>query len=395
MSFFTNFRSTTANIVYKIIKSDLSNTHDFIGNVQAENVSAVYTSIKILSENIARIPIVIKKNNRVDKEHYLNKYLGFKPNLYTNIFNFKSIIEYKRNYEGNVFVKILRHENSGKITGFEVLNTKEFEFKFVNNSLFIVVDDKVIKYEDVLHLKGVSGGLIGTSPITAANNNIQVLGKAGKSLNNFYTNGAQNRLVLETDLSQPNLIKKSAELNDDFKDKYSGSNNSDKLIVAPPNSKIKTLDTTFADAQLIETMRFTRDEIASIFGIPNYLLNNSDSKSENIEQDTLNFLAFTLSPILSQYKNELEFKLLTQKDIEEGYSIDFDTSVIKEIDQKTRIINIALMISKGLITYNEALEKLGHDLIVGEAGEYHFTQSQNQALEKYNEWKNNDLKSKN
>jgi HK97 family phage portal protein len=131
-------------------------------------------------------------------------------------------------------------------------------------------------------------------------------------------------------------------------------------------------------------MKFSRAEIASIYNIPLYKLDgyatNNDSR---IEEQTLEFRSNTIAPILDIYKNELEFKLLTERDIDQEVEITYNTDVLISADLKTLTNSLAMQVSKGLASPNEAIKKLGNQTIDSEYGDYHYQQQQNIAIEHF------------
>jgi len=107
----------------------------------------------------------------------------------------------------------------------------------------------------------------------------------------------------------------------------------------PAFTKIVKLTQSFADSQLIETLKYTREEIAAAFGIPLFMIDGSAEKLD-IEQLTLLFRTNTIGPKVAMYVAELTAKLLTTDEIlNKGFKIEFDTSVIIEMDYSKKSNN--------------------------------------------------------
>ena len=81
---------------------------------------------------------------------------------------------------------------------------------------------------------------------------------------------------------------------------------------------------------------------------------------------------------------------MTAQEINKGIHIAYNTEKLIETDVETKATVIATQVSKGIMTPNEGAIAMGNDPIDSEWGDYHFTQSQNQAIEKYPEWANNN-----
>lgn len=65
------------------------------------------------------------------------------------------------------------------------------------------------------------------------------------------------------------------------------------------------------------------------------------------------FLVDTLLFILKQYEEELNYKLLSNKEIADGYFFKFNIGMLLRADMKTQIESITQAISNGLYTPNE------------------------------------------
>jgi phage portal protein BeeE len=209
-------------------------------------------------------------------------------------------------------------------------------------------------------------------------------------IDSFYANNATSAMAIETTIDKAALFKDLGTSTDTFLEKYVGVENAGKPIRLPPNTKLVPIHQKFADAQVIETQKHAREEIANLFGIPKFML-QSENNEASIEQQTRQFLAFTINPIIEIYKCELESKLLTTQEINKGYQIMYDTEKLVETDTKTKTDVIALQVSKGLATPNEGAKKLGNKPIASLWADMHWVQSQNNPIEKYEVWGNNQL----
>jgi len=123
----------------------------------------------------------------------------------------------------------------------------------------------------------------------------------------------------------------------EFEAKYSSYVNNYKVWFLAPFTKANTLSVDFKNAQLIETMKFNNAMVASYYGIPPHklgLIENSKFNSLVELQD--DYVNNTIAPILEMYRREFELKLLTEEEIINGYSIEFETNALYITDVKTR-----------------------------------------------------------
>jgi HK97 family phage portal protein len=287
-------------------------------NYEAENITVLYTCVKILADNFARIPIVVKDGDgKVVKDHWISKLFNQKPNNYTNPQTLKSTSEWERNIYGNSFF-IIHNDSLERIPASDVI-----DWKIENNELYyevsqsqdVRIKDKRNKRfynsKDILHFKGVSGdGIIGLSPLSAAHGTYQLMSNANRTINNFYKNGAMATMAIERTL--PSGAKYENIMADKklFKDEHTGVSNAGKEIRLSLGEKITPLTVKFADAELIQTMEFSRDTITSLYQIPNYMLSSNDS-AQNIEQQTRTFVNNAMANSSNIYSDELAFKMLS------------------------------------------------------------------------------------
>ena len=119
----------------------------------------------------------------------------------------------------------------------------------------------------------------------------------------------------------------------------------------------------------MELKKYSALQIASAFGIKPVQINDySKSSYASSENQNLAFLVDTLLFILKQYEEELNYKLLNEKEIRKGYYFKFNTGMLLRADLKTQVESLTQGISGGLYTQNEARSFL--DLEAKPGGDY-------------------------
>lgn len=365
-----------------------------------EKIATVFTCCKILSENLSRMPMYVEQENQFGKialsRHRLSYLLRFRPNNYQNAQNFWSTVEYHRNYYGNAFVRVYKNQFSAYPQSFEILHpalVKDYYFK--GGALYYKIynvdyqQDEEINAEDILHFRGLSeDGIIGLSPLVAIERQTNINERATSTMDNFYKNNATSPHALTTELpgqlSGPaaGILKESVT---DFNNEYTGPQNAGKMIRLPIGSKLQTIAMQFADAQLIETLRFTREDISAAYGIPLFMVDGSAEKLD-VEQLTTLFKNNTMGPVVAIYINEMNAKLLTRAELEAGQTIAFDILSLIAMDYNTLVTGIQLQTSNGLMTPNEGARKLGNKPINNKQGDRHYMQAQYIPLEDYDKY---------
>jgi phage portal protein BeeE len=130
-------------------------------------------------------------------------------------------------------------------------------------------------------------------------------------------------------------------------------------------------------------MKFTKDEIFTMYGLPRFMYNSADTVQMDIEQQTLNFKNFTILPITAIYIAELQDKLLKKADLLKDIAIRFDTDVLIDADITAKANAYRSMVTSGMASPNEAIIAMGNKPIENENGDLHYIQSQNLPIESY------------
>jgi HK97 family phage portal protein len=364
----------------------------------AESISTIYTSCKILAEDVGSFPIELYKDTKDSgklplKDDYRYSLLHYNPNEYTSSNTFFSTLEYIRNIKGNAFAQISRI-NKSNITSLTIVDpSKIVTYKVINNRLlygYQESENTTIQWIDgneLLHFKSLSSdGIWGINPIEKLRLNLSTTYKAFSTIDKFYDNNATSPKALKTTVPEGINPKEWQNKIADFTEKYGGFKNAGKVISLPPFTELQDITLSFADAEFIATIRFNADQIASLYRIPPHLVGNFESsKFNNLEQLQLNYKINTIRPILRMYRQELEQKLLTTEERLQGISIEFNTNALVETDAKTRIENLKSLFGMGVVTPNEIINLEGKPFEKYEGGDNHFLLTQLMSVEKYNQ----------
>ena len=138
-----------------------------------------------------------------------------------------------------------------------------------------------------------------------------------------------------------------------------GAKNAKKVVAVPVGMTLQPLNITLADAQYAELKKYSALQIAAAFGIkPNQLNNYDKSSYSNSETQQLAFLVDTMSYRLTQYEQEINYKCLSQKEIDAGYYFKFNEKAILRTDSKTQKEVVTGYVQNGLYTINEGRDAL-------------------------------------
>lgn len=193
---------------------------------------------------------------------------------------------------------------------------------------FDVVDDdgvvRTLTTRHILHIPGLSlDGVQGVSAISYAAQGIGLALAAEKSAARFFGRGAQMSGVLETDAA---LKQEQADaLKVRWQAKVGGLDNSHEIAVIDAGAKFRPLTMPYKDAQLLESRRFGVPEVARFFGVPLFLLfetERSTSWGTGLEQQAQGWITFDLAPSWLAPTERRVNKELLPRDLYAKYSVE-------------------------------------------------------------------------
>jgi len=362
---------------------------DFLGidkslDKDARAEATYFACLKILSESVGKLPFKLyrktKKNGvieAVDKPIY--NVVRNRPNKFMTSTNFWATIEQNRNHNGNSYALI---DGYGEKIQLIPLESSQMEIWYDDAKLLSKVPDIWYLYsyggttykfssEEILHFKTSvtdKNGIKGLAVRDILASTIQGNKKAQEMQNALIDSGFTAKAVVQytgnlKDDSVKNFLRNIENYAKGKVDTGKG------LIPIPLGSTIQPLTTKLGDNEFLELKKYSALQIASAFGIKPVQINDySKSSYASSEAQNLAFLVDTLLFILKQYEEELNYKLLTEKEIKQGYYFKFNTGMLLRADLKTQVESLVKGISGGLYTNNEARAYL--DLEAKEGGDH-------------------------
>lgn len=168
----------------------------------------------------------------------------------------------------------------------------------------------------------------------------------------FFANGAAPSGVLE----HPGTLKDPAKVRDSWTQTFGGSHNANKVAVLEEGMKYTPISISPNEAQFLETRKFQIDEIARIFRVPPHMIGDLEKSSfNNIEQQSLEFVKYTLDPWVSRWEQSMVRPLLT-KDEKKQYFIKFNVDGLLRGDYKSRMDGYAIGRQNGWMSANDIRE---------------------------------------
>ena len=219
---------------------------------------------------------------------------------------------------------------------------------YMKNDGVIVLAD-----EDVLHIPGLGfDGLIGYSPIAMARNAVGMTLACEEYGASFFANGANPGGVLE----HPGILKDPGKVRESWNSVYQGSGNAHKVAVLEEGMKFQQIGIPPEEAQFLETRKFQIDEIARLYRIPPHMVGDLEKSSfSNIEQQSLEFVKYTLDPWVIRWEQALQKTLLTENE-KKQYFIKFNVDGLMRGDYQSRMNGYAVARQNGWMSANDIRE---------------------------------------
>lgn len=343
-----------------------------------------FACLKVLSESIGKLPLKIQqrttnKGIRIAREHPYYRMLHVRPNLYMTASAFWSCMELFRSHYGNAYAWIdTRNRGAPQLW---ILHPKDVQVWYDDTCILRDVPDVYYRYstpkgviilgsEEVLHIRSHNtyNGLVGISVQEQLADTIASNLKAQKVLNKLYDSGMTAKAVLNYTggLNEKNVNTLIAQ----FKAYASGDTTG--IVPVPTGFSLQPLNMKLTDSQFLEVKQYSALQIAAAFGVKPYQIGDyTKSSYASAEAQQLSFLTDTLLFILKQYEEEIAYKLLSDKEMADGYHVQFNVKAILRTDHKTQVETLSTGISNFLYTTNEAREEIdlpwieGGDQLIG------------------------------
>jgi HK97 family phage portal protein len=149
----------------------------------------------------------------------------------------------------------------------------------------------------------------------------------------FFANGAAPGGVLE----HPGVVKDPSKVRDSWNSVYQGSSNSHRIAVLEEGMKYQAIGISPEQAQFLETRKFQINEIARIFRVPPHMVGDLEKSSfSNIEQQSLEFVKYTLDPWVIRWEQTISRSLL-RADEKKQYFAKFNVDGLLRGDYASRM----------------------------------------------------------
>lgn len=323
----------------------------------ALQVSAVFACVELLAQTISTLPLYVYRDDDrfgrlPDKSGRLWMLLHERPNAWMTPSEFLAAMVVNRMLRGNAYAQVMR-DGTGEPMALIPLSPDQMEVSVVEGGeVYTYYQDGVISAlapENVVHWKGLGNGFLGLSKLDFMRATTNEAIKAQENANSLYGKGSKPTGVLQTDSKlSPDQVRALMER---FQMNMTSSGGG--LIIADRGLSYTQMSLSPADAQLLETRRFTVEEICRWFGVPGVLVGTTGQTTwgSGIEQIVAGFHKFTVGPLCKQLEQAFERRLKRIEDT--GLTIEFKMDALLRTDPASRAAFYSTMSQNGAMTRNE------------------------------------------
>jgi HK97 family phage portal protein len=327
----------------------------------ALQTTAVYACVRILAETIASLPLhtyrYTDRGKEKSLEHPLYYLLHNEPNSEMTSFVFRETLMSHLLLWGNAYAQIIRDGRGQILSLYPLLPDKMTVDRAASGEIIYQYrSDRgvyLLRREEVLHIPGLGfDGLIGYSPIAMAKNAIGMAIATEEYGASFFANGANPGGVLE----HPGVVKDPKRVRESWNAVYQGSSNAHRVAVLEEGMKFQAIGIPPEQAQFLETRKFQINEIARIFRVPPHMLADLEKSSfSNIEQQSLEFVKYTLDPWVIRWEMAIQKALFLPSE-KRQYFVKFNLDGLLRGDYQSRMTGYATGRQNGWLSSNDIRE---------------------------------------
>lgn len=343
----------------------------YAGTASPIGLTATWACVNLIAGTIASLPLMVYRTQgrlrTQARDHWLWYLLHDSPNFDQTAMDFWEFIGASIELRGDAFADMSNRRADGTIIALEPLRPDlvqvrrkrngALEYEWTENGTRVTKTSR-----DVLHIRGPMGNALGgastLSLCSAAFNGAIAAETAARST---FAKGLRPSGTLN--MKEPLDKEQRAELETLLEEKFAGAMNAGRPMVLDNGLTWEAINITPEDAQMLESRKFSGEEICRIFGVPPAMVGYGDKSSNwgtGKEVDVLGFQKFTLRRRLKRIEQALSKQLLRPSDRAQGIAIEFNLEGLLRGDSSGRAAFYQTMTQLGAMTINEvrALENL-------------------------------------
>tara|TARA_R110000796_G_scaffold250849_1_gene380982 strand:- start:3019 stop:5079 length:2061 start_codon:yes stop_codon:yes gene_type:complete len=343
----------------------------------------VYKCISMIANNGSSVKMKVYSGDQLLENHPLISLLERPNPLQSGVEYFHSMISYLL-ISGNSYM--LRDKENTAPNELYLLRPDRVEIKatssMIPDSYKYKINNQVIneyavdKFTGASQLKHVKlwnplDDFYGLSPIVAGAYNIDQHNLAGLHNVGLLKNGCTPSAMLkfqpkdETGMTATLTDDQRSSILEDLEFRFKGSNNSGRPMLLEGDFEYVQMGLNPKDMDFLELMNMSAREIALCFGVPSQLVGIADQTYANVAEARLSLYEETIIPLLNRIESDLNEWLAPLYDGDISIKYDIDSIPAMAEKRKQIFANVSMGVDKGIISRNEARERLGLEPIDG------------------------------
>lgn len=339
----------------------------------AVGLSATWACVQLIAGTIASLPLMIYRSEKgirtVAKDHPLYFVLHDSPNFDQTAVDFWEVMAASVELYGNAYALIERR-TGGFVTALHPVRPDrmkvtrktdgDLEYSWSDNGR-----SYVRRSADVLHIRGPLGdGVSGSSTLSICRSVFSDAMAAEDAAGSMFKNGVNPGGVLSTKADQQLSKEQRQDLERLLQERYVGAMRAGRPMLLDNGLTWQQLSIKPQDAQMLESRKFSGEQICRIFGVPPAMVGFGDKASNwgtGKEADVLGFQKFALRKRLKRMEQSVEKQLIPLAERRsQGITIEFNLEGLLRGDTASRYEAYEKAIRMGIATRNEcrALENL-------------------------------------
>jgi len=327
---------------------------------------ALWRAVNIRSSTIGRLPLYVLSRDGKAKtkaeDHPAFRLLVDRPNRDMSAKAFRQTLEAHAILAGGGFAYIERDSFGQPVSLLPLDPANVLPFRENGVLAYSLLDDgkmTVEKPENILHIRGLAwDGINGYGAIDILRESIGIGLAAQKFQSVFFRNGASPMTVIELPggLKDKESVERFRAM---WGKRHQGVENAHVPALLENGASLKPFSINPQDAEMLATREWEVKQVASIVGIPAYLLGDSTRTSfASLEVENRTFLRDLADP-MSTWEEETQTKLLLPIERDERtHTIEFNKESIERPDLMTFVNALQVQVNNGLLSLNEARNKM-------------------------------------
>lgn len=332
----------------------------------ALGLSAVWKAANVIGKDIAVLPLHKYRRLEQGKDRLRDvstRLLNSRPNLYVKAVDWRLSVQVQALLRGNGYAEIQR-DLAGQALALWWLPTENVDLEIDAAGLLWYVyrqagrEPRRIRPENMIHIKGPSkDGLTGWSVIALARESLALTLGQERYAKKQYDNGVRPSLILKNPGSM--TAEKRKEFRESIAQNHEGVDNAFRFMLLYGGWEASTWNISNEDAQWLEGRQFQVEEVARWFDLPPHKLGAMGRATwNNVESMQLEYVAGCLQFWLTQWQQECDAKLLTERERDaDTHFFEFKLDALLRGDTLSRYQVYAIGRLINVLSPNEIREK--------------------------------------